>query len=374
MPHRKKILIVHSDLHIGGAEEVTANLCNRIDKNKFDVTVCYLKEKGTVGDKIEAQGTPVSGLPGKKKGKVDYFTSLKLRKFIKQNNIELLHSHDLHAFSDCSICRLTLPKLKFVHTFHFGNFPNREIADQKIERLFWRVPDQLISVSNNQQAGVRQLYGIPENRIKTIWNGVDIESEESEVEIVNHYRKQGRVIIGSINTLIEQKGMFDLIAVAEKLKQRFPGRFVFLVAGDGHLKDKLNEMIEKKGLQDEIVLLGWVENASAVLLPHLDIFFQPSLWEAMSMVLLEAMAAGKAIIATSVGETPFILENDKHGKVVEPGNVEQLLHALESMIDNPKLRLEYGINARSNYSESFTASKMAERYEQLYESIINKTN
>ena len=77
---KKRILIVHSTLHIGGAEEVTANLCKTIDKEKFDIKVCYLKEKGTVGDRIEDQGTPVIGLPRKTSGKTDYLTSLKLRK------------------------------------------------------------------------------------------------------------------------------------------------------------------------------------------------------------------------------------------------------------------------------------------------------
>ena len=126
--HKKKILIVHSTLHIGGAEEVTANLCNRIDKSRFDVTVCYLKEKGVVADKIEIQGTPVIGIPSRVSGKTDYFTSIKLRNLIKKLNIQLVHSHDVHAFTDCSICKLTMPRLKFVHTFHFGNYPNREIS------------------------------------------------------------------------------------------------------------------------------------------------------------------------------------------------------------------------------------------------------
>ena len=367
---KKRILIVHSTLHIGGAEEVTANLCNSIDKSHFDISVCYLKEKGTVGDKIEQQGIPVIGLPRKSSGKTDYFTSLKLRKVIKDNNIQLVHSHDVHSLTDCSICKLTMPSLKFVHTFHFGDYPKRAQPFKRLEGAFWRVPTKLVSVSNNQQKGIRQLYGIPEDKIETVWNGVNVKSRPAEFDVVNKCRSEGRIIIGSINTLIEQKGMFDLIDVAEKLKLLNPGKFAFLIAGDGHLKQALVEEIRVRNLQDDIILMGWVESAPIVFLPHIDIFFQPSLWEAMSMVLLEAMAEGKAIVATDVGETPYIIEDKVHGRVIKPGQIDAMLDAINKLLLDEKLRKHYGKMAKKRYIESFTADKMAARYEALYNTLL----
>jgi len=367
---KKNILIVHSTLHIGGAEEVTANLCHRIDKSRFNVTVCYLKEKGVVGDKIEAQGTPVIGVPANKSGKTDYFTALKLRRIIKQHNIQLVHSHDVHAFTDCSLCKLSMPRLAFVHTFHFGNYPQRAQPFRRLEGLFWRVPSRLVAVSNRQREGIMSLYGIPENRITTLWNGVDVESNPGDFEVIRHYRSQGRVIIGSINTLIEQKGMFDLIDVASKLKQRQPGRFVFLIAGDGHLREPLQQEIDARGLQDDVRLMGWVKQAPTLFLPHLDVFFQPSLWEAMSMVLLEAMAEGKAIVATAVGETPYILTDHSHGRVVAPQDIDAMTAALENLIEDESLRKKYGDMARTHYAQDFTAEKMAQRYAALYDSLL----
>ncbi len=371
MENKIRILVVHSTLHIGGAEEVTANLCSRIDKSKFDVKVCYLKEKGVVGEKIERQGTQVIGLSKKDNDKTDYFTSLKLRKIIKLYDIQLVHSHDVHAFTDCAICKITMPGLKFTHTFHFGNYPQRAQPFRLLERLLWRVPSKLISVSNKQQAGIRKLYGIPENRIMTLWNGVDIETQAAEFDIINHYRSLGKVLIGSINTLIEQKGMFDLLKVAVELKQRLPGKFVFVIAGDGHLKEPLKREIHSLGLENDVCLLGWVKDASKSFLPHIDIFFQPSLWEAMSMVLLEAMADGKAIVAAGVGETPFILNNNVSGIVVQPADINGMSNALESLVVDESLRQQYGMAAKQHYIESFTAKKMADRYETLYSLLLN---
>ncbi|MCK5091628.1 MAG: glycosyltransferase, partial [Gammaproteobacteria bacterium] len=283
-----KILIVHSTLHIGGAEEVTANLCRHIDRTRFDVKVCVLKENGIIGKKIEEEGTEVLVVPHHRSYKIDYFTSLKLRKIIIKNDIKLVHSHDVHAFTDCSLCKLTVSGLKLVHTFHYGNYPEREKKLRRLERLLWRVPDQLVSVSKKQKKGLQKLYGIPENRIKTLWNGVDLKVGSCTVQEINAYHKKGRIIIGSINTLIEQKGMEDLIEVARVLKQKATNDFVFIVAGDGPLRDELDKQLRDYGLEEHVIFLGWIKDASSVLMPYIDIFFQPSLWEAMSMVLLEA--------------------------------------------------------------------------------------
>lgn len=367
----KRILIVHSTLHIGGAEEVTANLCAQIDRSRFSVTVCHLRENGVVGDKIKQNGTHVVGLPSGTSGKTDYITWLKLRSIIKKLNIDIVHSQDVHALADCSICKLTMPRLKFVHTFHYGNYPKRDRSRQRLERLFWRVPDRLVAVSNRQKAGIQSLYGIPDERVVTLWNGVDVESGHSlPFDIVGHYRAQGRVLIGCINTLIEQKGMFDLIRVAKIMKGRIPGKFAFIVAGGGHLMEALRHEIELNNLTDDVVMLGWVDQAAKVFLPHADIFFQPSLWEAMSIVLLEAMAMGKAIVATSVGETPLVLDNGQ-GRVVGVGNIEDMAVALEELVLRPALREDLGARAKARYEEAFSASMMARRYESLYEDILS---
>ena len=374
MTNKKRILIVHSTLHIGGAEEVTANLCRKIDKDKYEVIVCYLKDKGIVGDKIEKQGTPVIGIEKSRYFKTDYFTALKLRKIIKKYQIQLVHSHDVHALADCALCKISMPKLKFVHTFHYGNYPNRAQPFKRLELLFWRIPNLLISVSNKQRQGILSLYKMPEDRIKTMWNGVDVDFAAGKFDIVEELKSQGRTIIGSINTLIEQKGMFDLIKVAVKLKKTLPGKFAFLIAGDGHLRDELVSEINRQGLENDIFLIGWVKDAPRYFLPNLDIFFQPSLWEAMSMVLLEAMAAGKAIVATSVGETDYILSDKENARIVGPADIDEMAEALETLVMDSKLRQQFGDKAKTHYKALFTAAEMTGRYEKLYDSLLLNTD
>ncbi|MES9969196.1 MAG: glycosyltransferase family 4 protein [Candidatus Thiodiazotropha sp.] len=368
-----RICILHSTLHIGGAEEVTANICRTINKNIFDVTACYLKEKGIVGDKISEEGTDVIGLvKSTPNGKTDYFTSLRLRKYLKKNKIDLVHSQDVHSLVDASLCRLTMPSLRLIHTFHFGNYPNREPGMAKFERLFWRVPDLLVTVADKQKKDISSYYKIPEERLTTVWNGVDVKHLQIQMDKVDKYRNEGKIIIGCVNTLIEQKGMFDLIKVAKILKDKLHNKFVFIIAGDGPLRAKLEEEIAKNRLVEHVILLGWVDSASTVILPKVDIFFQPSLWEAMSMVLLEAMASKKAIVTTSVGDTPAVLNSDDLGIVVNPGEIDKMASSLKLLVENKDIRENYGHSAQVRYQTNFTAAKMAARYESLYQNIINK--
>lgn len=366
---KKNILLVHSMLHIGGAEEVSANLCKNIDRERFSISVCCLKERGVVADRIEKQGIPVFSISKRKSCKTDYWTSLKLLKLIREQSIHIVHSHDFHALLDCSICKILSPKLKFIHTYHYGNYPNRQKPIRYFEKLTWRIPDKLVAVSNNQKVNICDLYKIPDNRINTVWNGVDVDHQPEDFEIITKLRSQKRVIIGSINTLIEQKGMFDLIRVATCINQNIPGKFAFIVAGDGVLREKLIQEINAQGLQDVVFLLGWVNQASKVLLAHIDIFFQPSLWEAMSIVLLEAMASGKPIVTTRVGETPLVIIDGQHGYVVNAQDLDAMVKYLTMLILDPNMRSKFGVAAQQRYQECFTADMMTRRYAKIYESL-----
>ena len=367
---RPKILIVHSTLHIGGAEEVTANLCRHIDKGRFDVAVCYLKEQGTVGEKIAAEGTEVIGIPRSKRFKTDYFTALRLRQLLRARGIQLAHSHDVHALADTSACRLTLPGLRTVHTFHYGRYPHRDKPFHTIESLCWRCVDQPLAVSTVQRANIQQLYGIPDGRMQVVWNGVDRQASGPLPDFIRRHRDAGKMIIGSINTLIEQKGMFDLLDVAARLKQQGMRDHIFLIAGEGHLRVPLEARRRELGLDGEVILLGWVQDAARVMMDHIDIFFQPSLWEAMSIVLLEAMAAARPIVATRVGETPLVAEADRSALLTEAGDVPAMVGALTRLLTDPTLRVALGAAAAARYAGHFTAQAMAERHMTLYDTLL----
>jgi glycosyltransferase involved in cell wall biosynthesis len=118
-----------------------------------------------------------------------------------------------------------------------------------------------------------------------------------------------------------------------------------------------------------VILTGWLTDAAVRALPTFDIFFQPSLWEAMSMVTLEAMAVGRPIVATRVGEAPAILEDGQDGLLVDPRDVTGMTSALLKLITDPALRLRLGETARRKVAGRFTVQEMTRAYEAIYEEM-----
>jgi glycosyltransferase involved in cell wall biosynthesis len=368
-PARRKLLIVASTLHVGGAERIMACLAKNIDRRRFDVSVCYLKENGVVGDEMAREGVELLPLPGRVYGQLDRLTSLKLRKLIRQCGIELVHTHDMHGFMDASLCRLTTPGLKHIHTFHFGNYPHREPHFRRVERLLWRVPDVLVSVGHAQAESIRALYGIPENRLRVLWNGVDAPIAQPSPEVLASVQDCTDPVIASISTLIPQKGLHHLLDAAAQLRE-MGARFRLLIVGGGPLQEQLEQQSRTRGLEEHVRFLGWIPQASDRALPLCDIFVQSSLWEAMSVVVLEAMASGKPMVITRVGENPYVIENGETGLTVPPADPAALAHALHRLLVDAPLRSRLGEAARSRHAEQFVVKHMVRAYEALYSEVL----
>jgi glycosyltransferase involved in cell wall biosynthesis len=359
------LLIVASSLWIGGAETVMRHLAHAIDRRRFNVTVCYLKERGHVGDELAAAGIDIIGLPGAAPGKVDYLSFRKLLEVIRSRRIDVAHTHTAHGLVDATMCKLFAPGLKVVHTFHFGNYPHTRKRIIWMERVFSRLADKLFAVGEVQRAQILAVHRVPPRRISTIWNGVTAPAGAGEAGFRERVGAANRVLVGTIATFINQKGLPDLLDVAARLRDE--GRNVqFVVVGEGRMRAELEAKRRALRLDDRVTFTGWVTNAADVALPVFDVFFQPSIWEAMSVVILEAMAAGKPIVATRVGETPHIIEDGKDGFLVEPRDVGGMSVALGRLIEDAELRRRMGEAARRKVEQRFTVEHMTRAYEQAY--------
>ncbi|MDY6945765.1 MAG: glycosyltransferase family 4 protein [Pseudomonadota bacterium] len=367
---KRRVLIVASTLHVGGAERVMACLAKNIDRRRFDVSVCYLKENGVVGDEMQREGVELLPLPGREYGKLDRLTFVKLRRLIRQRAFDLIHTHDMHGFMDGAACRLLTPGIRHIHTFHFGNYPHREPHFKRIERLLWRVPDALVAVGNAQAQSIRSLYGIPQQRMRVLWNGVNAPVSRISQSVQAAIEGCTDPIIASISTLIPQKGLQHLLQAALKLKT-MGARFRLLIVGGGPLQSQLQELAAQLGLdQQQVRFLGWVPEASDCALPVCDIFVQSSLWEAMSVVVLEAMADARPMVITSVGENPYVIADGQTGLIVPPGDSDALANALHRLLQDPALGRRLGDAARARHAERFQVRNMVADYEALYDEIL----
>jgi len=359
------LMIAAAGLNIGGAEVVIKHLVQTIDRERFNITVCCIKVSGVIGDELSRDGVDIVTLSNPSESRVNYFTFRKLLRIIRSKQIDIVHTHTTDALADAAICKLFMPKFRLIHTFHFGNYPNLRSRYLWMEQVFSRLADRLIAVGEVQRRQIMDVFCFHENRIGRVWNGIAFGSNESDGEFRMRVGAENCILIGTIATLIEQKGLHDLLAVARQVRDT--GRKVrFVVVGDGHLRQELEAMRRALGLEETVVFAGWVMNAARVALPAFDVFFQPSLWEAMSIVILEAMAAGKPIVATRVGENTRIIENEVDGFLVKPHDVNGMAEALGRLIDDAGLRCRLGNAAAEKVAQQFTVEHMTQAYEQIY--------
>jgi glycosyltransferase involved in cell wall biosynthesis len=362
---KTNVLILASSLWIGGAESVMQHLATAIDRRRFNVTVCCLKQRGQIGDEMAKAGIDLVVIGESSTRTVDYLTFTKLAKVIRARQIDVVHTHTTHGLVDACLCKLLMPGLKVVHTFHFGNYPHTRPRIMWMERVFSRFADRLFAVGEVQRRQLQNVYGFSDRAISTVWNGVRMESHLGDQAFRERIGAGDRLLIGTIATYIEQKGLRDLMHVARQVLDA-GHRAQFVVVGEGHLRPELESLSRSLGLESRVTLTGWLTNAAETTLPHFDVFFQPSLWEAMSMVILEAMAASKPIVATRVGENPHIIEDGVDGLLVDPKDVSGMAAALGRLIEDETLRRRLGSAARRKVAQRFSVAHMTHAYEEIY--------
>jgi len=360
------IMLLGSSLNFGGAERVIAYLAKYLDRDRFSVTVCHLKEGGVVGDELVAQGIRVVGVPCDTGRLKRYLSFIRLGDIVDALGIHLIHTHTTYALSDACLSGLLRHNgPKHVHTFHFGNYPNYPKRYRRLEFICSRLADNLVAVGHEQNQRIRATYRLPARRIRTIVNGVDSPEVAPDPVWQARLMERRKIVVGSICTFIEQKGLPDLLEVAMRIC-RERDDVVFVLVGDGPMREALVRRCIETGLADRVLFAGWMTEASSSILPLFDIFVQTSRWEAMSMVVLEAMAAAKPVVVTDVGDNRHVVLNEISGIVVSPGDTDGLRNGVCSLIDAPDKRDAFGTAGRARFLEQFTAQVMARAYGSLY--------
>jgi len=181
---------------------------------------------------------------------------------------------------------------------------------------------------------------LPKDKFQLNFNSIPIKLGEvkknREQVLLKYGLPKDYTYIATAGSLTEQKGHTYLVNAAHEMKENGMTGFKVLIFGRGMLKDELSNQIQKLGLIEEVKLMGIapVEDIMAIS----DIFTMPSLWEGLSIALLQAMDAGCPIVATKVSGTVEAIEDEVSGILVEPRDSAQLSKALEHLIKDHKLR------------------------------------
>jgi glycosyltransferase involved in cell wall biosynthesis len=170
--------------------------------------------------------------------------------------------------------------------------------------------------------------------------------------------------------LIPEKGIQHAIKALSLLCKDYGKRILYIVAGEGHYRKTLESMADHLGIADQVLFLGKRSDIQAVIAAS-DIVVVPSVWEeAFGLIIAEAMACARPIIASNIGGIPELIETGISGITVKPGDAEELAKALDRLIENPGLRQFMGQAGLQKATREFELGNYVKQLADIYDSIV----
>jgi len=307
----------------------------------------------------------------------DFGGLLRLVKFLRSEPYHVVHTHTSKGgFVGRLASRLAgVPVI--VHTvhgfaFHEGSPVSVRLFYSALERIASRWCNRIVSVSEFHREWAIQLGMCSPRHIVAIPNGIAEAGRNHEVELAELRRqlgaRPGELVILSMARLAADKGLEYLIAAAAMLA-RTERRIRVAIAGDGPARERLEQLATSLGVTDRVIFLGFRDDIGD-LLAACDMVVLPSLREGLSISLLEAMAAGKPIVATSIGSQREVASHGEMAWLVRPADAHSLREGILRLAGDPPLMARLATNARAIFESCYTESRMLEAYRQLYVDLL----
>jgi glycosyltransferase involved in cell wall biosynthesis len=238
-----------------------------------------------------------------------------------------------------------------------------------IEReVIGRSADVLVAVSGVDRARLLQRARIPGHKVRVITNGIaPLAEPQADLRVELGIPSQAPVV-GTLSVLRREKALDVLVEASALLRQHLPDLRV-LIAGAGTEEARLRALIQKHGLEEIVLLLGFRPDVPDVL-AAIDVAVFSSDREGSPLAVLEAMGAGKAIVATNVGGVPALVQHEEHALIVPPRDAAALADATARALRDQTLRERLGRNARARQRREFDLVTILQSLEDLYEQLF----
>jgi len=372
----KRVLFVTTALALGGAETQVVHLAIRLKSRNWDVRVISLMPPRAYVVEMQAAGVSVFSLDIKRKVP-DPRPFLRLARLIRVWRPEIVHSHMVHANILARIVRPLVRVPVLVCTAHTIDERGRK-GSGRLREFLYRLTDPFCDLTTQvSQAGLERYVrvgAVPRHKIRYIPNGVDTERFKPNFEDHLKVRKE----LGVDGFVWLAVGRFDPPKDYPNMLQAFArvvhkySNTILLIAGDGPLRETMENMARELGVEKYVKFLG-IRRDIPQLMNAADAYVMSSSWEGMPMVLLEASATGLPIVATDVGGNREVVLDGITGFLVPPRNPEALAEAMLRMMDLPEeKRREMGKAARKHIEENFSLDRVVDMWEALYKELLEQ--
>jgi glycosyltransferase involved in cell wall biosynthesis len=378
-----KIHVFQITKTLGGVGTYVHRLVSALDKSRYRFTVVLLAEGS---DKMAAELNKIEGvnaisIPMKDQidPLADILICLKIAKILRSDNFDIIHAHTSKPgfLARLAAIGLDIPVIYRPASFAFHENARRSqaIFYAFLERFAARYLTKKIQLVCNGERELARQYSVGnDEQFVIIHTGIELHPYEIPLNCVD-VRAEFNIppdirLVGTVARLVEQKAPSDFIHAAALVHIRYPEAH-FLWVGDGPLENEARILVQSLGLQGVFHFAGARINSEiAGILSSLDFFVLSSHWEGFSIAVLEAMAAGLAVVATRVTGAEEAIVDGETGLLVDIGDIQALGEAMSNLVGDVNLAERMGMAARKRAEREFPYAKMLNRVEKMYQDLI----
>jgi len=362
---------------VAGSEKHLLTLLTSLDKAKYQVTLVLLVERDKPLDdyvrRLEEGGVQVKRVLIR--GDIDPLLVWRLYRLLREGNYDIVHTHLIHADLYGTLAAKLAGVPIIVSTKHADDPFRRYPFYAFLDRLASKFANKIIVISDSLRRFFAEVEGLDLGKIIRIYYGLDAVKFEVHSLGGSSVReefgiKSNAPLAGIVARLDPQKGHTYLLTAFAQVVEALPEARL-LVVGDGYLRGDLERQARELGIAHQVIFTGWRDDVPRVM-TELDLLILSSLSEGFGLVLLEAMAAAKPIVASQVSAIPEIVIDGETGILVPPKDPDALAEALIKLLRNPALAREMGRKGRKRLEKEFSVERMITETERVYDSLIKE--
>lgn len=359
------ILVVSNHGHIvGGGELSLLSLLAGLDRARWAATVVVPSDEA-VASRARALGLPVHVVPLptlRRPGPAIVRSVLALRRLVAATRAALIHANGSRAMAYAGLA---------------GRLAGRPVVwhvrvaerDPFLDRTLGALATAVIVISRSVERRVPRALA---RKIRLVHNGVDLMQFQPRPPDGSLRRAlgvpDGAPVVGSVGRFVRFKGYGNLLDAAAQIQRTRPGVH-WLLVGDGELREDLEARSRRRGLASQVHFTGWRDDVPEIL-ALCDLFVLPSVNEHFGRVLIEAMAVGRAVVATDAGGVPEIVVHGETGLLVPPADPIALARAVEALLGDPPRAARLGAAGRRRAESTFSLASHVAAVENVYRAVL----
>lgn len=369
--------ILHVAQSAGGVERYINTLINKMNSEKWNHILVISEDYNLNNASKIAQKVFVLPMKREIDATSDIKNIINLRKIIKKLHPDVIYLHSSKAGALGRIAAIGLRKNVIYNphgwAFNMTMDSKRKFLYATIEKILANFCKKIITISNYEQKTALARKISSKDKIITIYNGIDVNSDSNNSSSRQHLEAceldAEKFTIGMVGRLDIQKAPDIFVKAAIEIKKIIPNAY-FVMVGDGPLRNDIEKMIIENGLEKFFNITGWVSNPLDYI-ASFDIAMLLSRWEGFGLVITEYMYMKKPIVVTNVDAIPELIRNNETGIIVEKDNIVEVVDAVKRYYNDILFRKKVVTNAYKDVIFKYDSKRVAKEHEILFNEIIS---